>query len=154
MTDIYVYLSTKFIIDIKVVVRTEHVALETTTVIKTVYFVIRKGSYRLYRFVTAWYRESMSHTGSTWLQNQISPIGNGVVVRISSIILHPILGFVSRIFLEKTTSRVIVVFQLVAHLQVASDSHHTRLFGRNFPTKFSIIFQIDFTGIVTALGSN
>ena len=53
MTDIYVYLSTKFIIDIKVVVRTEHVALETTTVIKTVYFVIRKGSYRLYRFVTA-----------------------------------------------------------------------------------------------------
>jgi len=154
MTDIHVYLGTEFVVDIKVVVRTKHITLESTAIVKSVHLVIRKGSYRLYRFVTARYGESVSHTGCTRLQNQVSPVGNGVVVGIGSIILYPILCLVGRVFLKKTAGRIIIILQLVAHLQVTGDSYHVGLFGRDFPTKFGIVLQIDFTAIVTALGSN
>ena len=154
MTDIHVYLGTEFVVDIKVVVRTKHITLESTTIVKSVHLVIRKSSYRLYRFVTARYGESVSHTGSTRLQNQVSPVGNGIVVGIGSIILYPILCLVGRIFLKKAAGRIIVVLQLVTHLQVAGDSYHARLFGRDFPTEFGIVLQVDFTAIVTTLGSN
>ena len=154
MTDIYVYLSTEFIVDIKVVVRTKHITLESTTIVKPVHLIIRKSSYRLYRFVTTRYGKSVSHAGSTRLQNQISPVSNRIMVRIDSIILYPILCLIGRIFLKKATGRVIVVLQFVTHFQVAGNSYHTGLFGRNFPTKFSIVLQIDFTTIVTALSGN
>ena len=146
--------STQFLVDIKVVVRTEHIALETTTIIQTIDLIIGQGGYRLHSLITSRDGQRVSHTWSTVVQYQTLPIGNWIIIRIRLVILHPILGLVGGVNLEETTRRVVIVLLLIIHLQITSDTHHTRLLSTDFPTKLCVIFQVYLSRIITTLGSH
>ena len=103
MTNAHIQGCTQFLIDIKIVVSTEHITLETTTIVKTIHLIISQGCNRFHRLVSTRHCQRVSHTRCTAVQYQTLPIGYRIIIGIRLIVFHPILSLVCSIYLKKST---------------------------------------------------